>query len=67
MNYTVKDKYVKVRNIDGKYFGIHLFTEEILYDPYKKYFSEKLSHFTKNRIVEDVQRAIERHKGIIGE
>lgn len=62
--FKIKDKYIQVKNINGKYYGVHMFTDEILYDPYRDCVSDKLSDYSKNRIKMDVSLAIDRHNDI---
>ena len=45
----VKDKNVKSRKINGKWCGVHLFTEEVLFID-GEFISEKLSNFTVKRL-----------------
>ena len=62
--FQINDKYVKIRNIQGKYYGVHLFTDEVLYDPYIGKISHKLSEFTKRRIIKATAQAIEYHNQV---
>lgn len=56
--YIIPDKYATTKNVNGKIYGINLFTSKILYNPYNNYISKNLSNYTKKRIIQDVERAI---------
>jgi len=64
MKYEINDDYVKIRNIQGKYFAMHKITGKTLYDPYENVMSKSLSNYTEKRIKREVWEAIKRHNRI---
>ena len=62
--FEYNDKSIKVKNINGKYFAVHYYTEKIVYNPYTGYKSKLLSRFTKSRLQIELWKAIKLHKQI---